>query len=367
VSHTITFKPEGEDGFYPTVRSRVSRYFKDQDISPHANRAMIFKSLAFVLAFVLLYFLILLGSFQPVERLILAVLLGLTNACLLMNIGHDALHQAYSSNKKVNHLLGRILDVLGSNSYLWKIKHNIVHHSHTNIEHYDEDLEIAPGLIRIKPGDKWNRLIRFQHYYAFFLYGFGPHLRVFKQDYYKFFKKKIGYLDNSPHPKIEYFNLFFYKGLYYTLFIVIPASCLPVSFGQILLGFTLMLFVEGLLLGFIFQLAHYVDNVEVIAPENGELAGSWAAYQMRTTSNFANDNPVINFISGGLNFQIEHHLFPQVCHIHYKAISGIVKKTAVEFQIPYHENKKFSDAVSAHLRLLRTMSVPPGASAISTG
>ena len=361
MANTIKYQAISDEksGFNADLQARVAEYFSSNGKSIHADIRMVGKSLFYVIASVCLYFLILFMPMHPALLLILVILFGVVNAGLLMNIGHDALHNAYSSNNRLNRFLGRILDVYGSNSYMWTVKHNVVHHSHTNIDQYDEDLDIAPGLIRIREEDDWNWFIRYQHYYAFVLYGLGPILRVFKQDYFKFFKKNIGFLDNRPHPPIEYFNLFFFKVLYYTLFIAIPIIVLPYAWWAVFLGFLLMLFAEGVILGLIFQLAHYVDNVEIIeAPADATLEGTWHEYQMRTTSNFANSNPIVNFLAGGLNFQIEHHLFPQICHIHYKEIKPIVRSTAIEHGLPYIDNHSLGDAIRQHNLLLKKMSKP---------
>ncbi|WP_225975162.1 fatty acid desaturase family protein [Anseongella ginsenosidimutans] len=316
---------------------------------------MVFKTVFFIALTVVLYALILTGLFPLFVQLMLAIALGVTMAFVGFNICHDALHGAYSSNKKVNKGLGLLFNIIGANGYLWGITHNIVHHTYTNIPGHDEDIEIAPGLIRVSPEDKANKIQRYQHIYAFFLYGFTSLSWFFRKDYVKFFKKRIGNKE-TKHPRIEYFNLFFYKIIYYSLFIVIPLLVLDITWWQFLIGYLAMNFAEGYVLGLVFQLAHVVEDTNFPHPDSeGNIQEAWAVHQMMTTANFAGRSNLAHFLCGGLNLQIEHHLFPKICHIHYKGLSGIVKETALEFGLPYHENRNFFSALRSHYFLLKRM------------
>lgn len=174
-------------------------------------------------------------------------------ACIGFNICHDALHGAYSTNSKVNKSLGFLFNIIGASEYVWRITHNKIHHTYTNIIGHDGDLEVAPGLIRLSDKDKKKSVHRFQHVYAFLLYSLTSLSWFFRKDYLKFFQKNIGAHTNK-HPKREYFNLFAYKAMYYTLFIIIPLGVMDIAWWQFLIGYLLMNFVEGLVLGLVFQL-----------------------------------------------------------------------------------------------------------------
>jgi fatty acid desaturase len=243
---------------------------------------------------------------------------------------------------------------------MWNITHNIVHHTYTNIHGHDEDLEVAPGLIRLDDKDKLSGFQRFQHYYAFPLYGLASLSWVLRKDYVKFFQKQIGSYDTSSHPRREYFNLFFFKALYYTLFIVVPLVVLDITWWQFLIGFVAMHLAEGLVLGLVFQLAHVVEGPGFPEPDpHGNIEEAWAIHQMHTTANFASGKPLATFLCGGLNMQVEHHLFPKICHIHYPAISNIVRQTAAEFNLPYYEQPTFLTALRSHYRVLRNTARKP--------
>ncbi len=357
--HSLKFIDRKKSTFLPTLKERVGTYFTDNELSRHANKFMVFKTVFFLLLMLLFYGLILAGIFPLVIELLLAIALGMTMSFIGFNVCHDALHGAYSSSKKVNKGLGFIFNVIGANAYVWNITHNIVHHSYTNIAGHDEDIEIAPGLIRVNETDKLNKLQRYQHIYAFFLYGLTTLSWFFRKDYLKFFQKNVGKSHQNNHPKIEYFNLFFYKIIYYTLFILVPLLVMDLTWWQFLIGYLAMNIAEGLVLGLVFQLAHVVENTEIVHPtENNNIEEAWAIHQLVTTANFAPKSKLAAFLCGGLNMQVEHHLFPKICHIHYRKISIIVKQTALEFNLPYNENRSFYSALRSHYFFLKKLGRP---------
>lgn len=353
MSQKVKFPTVPQSAFFATVRSRVDDFFKSSQTSRHANSAMWIKTAFFLIGFASLYVLIILNFLPAGLMLILAAALGMFSAFVGFNVCHDAIHGALSDRKKVNKWFGFVFNLIGANPYVWSITHNIVHHTYTNIPGHDEDIEIAPGLIRISEDDEINWIQRYQHWYAFPLYSLASLSWVFRKDYKKFFQPKIGAHVNK-HPKQEYFNLFFYKGVYYLFFIVMPLLILDITWWQFLIGFLTLHITEGLTMGLVFQLAHVVEGTTFPEPDaHGNMEEAWAEHQMRTTANFATNNRIAAFFLGGLNRQIEHHLFPKVCHIHYAGISVIVKQTAAEFNLPYIENKTFFSALSSHFQTLR--------------
>ncbi|TXK31168.1 acyl-CoA desaturase [Pontibacter qinzhouensis] len=356
MSQKLKFTNTNQSAFFATARLRVESYFKDNELPKHANKAMWFKSMFFLAGFVLLYLLLMSNQFGIWAMAGMAALLGAFSAFIGFNICHDAIHGSFSNNKKVNKAFSLLFNFIGANPYVWSISHNVVHHSYTNIPGHDEDIEIAPGLVRISEEEKVNKVQRFQHYYAFLLYGLASLSWVLRKDFLKFFQKKIGQHPTINHPRKEYFNLFFFKAVYYGLFIVLPLLVLDITWWQFVIGFLWMHFVEGLVLGLVFQLAHVVEGTAFPQPNpDGNLEEAWAVHQMLTTANFSPNSKIASFFCGGLNRQIEHHLFPKICHIHYPAISGIVKKVAAEHDLPYLENPSFFSALKSHYRLLKKL------------
>ncbi|MEZ4886910.1 MAG: acyl-CoA desaturase [Chitinophagales bacterium] len=352
----IQFQPssKSQQDFYKTLQKRVNAHFQAEQTHKHANKSMLFKCGLFFTTTLALYLLFISNWFTFWQLLPIAILLGWFKALTGINIGHDAIHGAFSSSKKWNEVLGRIFDLLGVNPYTWRITHNIVHHTYTNIPEHDYDIEVSPKLLRMSPKGILLPHMRFQQYYAFVLYGFSSIFRAFSQEYVKFFSKKLGGYDCPTPPRKEYVHLFFWRFLFYTLFLAVPLMRLSLVWWQVILLFIVMMFIQGLFLGVVFQLAHIVEKVDFPAPnQEGELQHTWAVHQLKTTANFAAQNPVVNFLCGGLNTQIEHHLFPHICHIHYPNIAPIVAKTAEEFGLPYNEYPTFSSALKSHFRQLK--------------
>jgi len=350
---TPKFIDRQRSSFFVTLRKRVDAYFNEKRLSRHANGAMWRKAIFFLLTFATLYGLILSHQFGLWTMLGLAVLLGMVSAMVGFNVSHDAIHGSFSASRRINALLSYSFYLIGANPYVWSISHNVVHHTYTNIPGHDEDIAIAPGLVRLSPEEKVTPIQRYQHLYAFALYGLASLSWVLRKDYVKFFQKRIG-APSANHPGKEYVNLFFYKAVYYGLFLVLPLCVLDITWWQLVMGFVTMHLAEGLVLGLVFQLAHVVEGTTFPLPNGkGNIEEAWAVHQMRTTANFAPRSPLADFLCGGLNRQIEHHLFPKICHIHYPAIAEIVKQTAQEFNLPYLEQATFFSALASHYRTLR--------------
>ncbi len=352
----LKFTNHDRSQFFATARQRVDAYFKEKQVSPNANAAMWVKAGFFLGGYGLLYGLILSNQFGPWTMLGMALLLGLFAAFIGFNVSHDALHGAFSSKGWVNRLLGSSFYLLGANPYVWKIMHNVVHHTYTNIPGHDEDIDVAPGLVRLDPQEDLKPWHRYQHWYTFPLYSLASLSWVFRKDYVKFFQKQIGQHATGAHPRREHFKLFFFKAAYYVFFLILPYLVLDLTWWQVLVGFLTMHFAEGLAIGLVFQLAHVVEGTSFPVPnEQGDLTAAWAVHQLHTTANFAPRSALAAFLCGGLNRQIEHHLFPKVCHIHYPALTAIVKGTAQEFGLPYIENRTFFSALYSHFRLLKKL------------
>ncbi len=356
MSSKLKFVDTNKSQFYSTVKDRVEQYFTSRNISKNANLAMYFKVSFYLLGTFALYTTIISGVLMPhLGWMYVACLaLGFFGAMIGFNVSHDAIHGSFSSNPKINNLLSYSFYFIGANPYMWNIAHNVVHHTFTNIPGHDEDIEVAPGLIRLSPTDKVNWIQKYQQYYAFVLYGVAAISWIFRKDFKKFYQKKIGNYNNTNHPASAHFNLYFFKILYYVLTIAVPLMLLDITVGQFLIGYISMLLMKGFVIGLVFQLAHVVEGTTFPEPnDENHIEEAWAVHQMCTTANFARKSWLTTFLCGGLNMQIEHHLFPKICHIHYSAISDIVKKTALEQGVPYIENKTFWSAMASHYVMLK--------------
>lgn len=355
MSQKIRFSSKHKPDFITTLRKRVNGYFKEKSLSKHANTAMKWKIAFFLFMMVGLYSSVFLLDFSIGLNLAVWSVLGLFSAFTAVNLCHDAIHGALFKKAKHNKIFAYLFNVLGANAYVWSITHNQAHHTYTNIQGHDEDIESVP-VLRMSPHQKLMKIHKHQYWYAFLFYGLATLSWVFIKDYVKFFQGAVGSIENKKHPKGEYFNLFFFKAVYYILFLVLPLVFVEMPWYLILAGFFLMHFFEGFALAIIFMLAHLVEEAQFPLPdEGGKIENAWAIHQLHTTADFARDSWLVSFLCGGLNFQIEHHLFPNICHIHYKPLSEIVEKTAKEYDIPYLENDSFGGAVASHVRLLKAL------------
>ncbi|MFO7847521.1 MAG: acyl-CoA desaturase [Balneolaceae bacterium] len=354
----VTFNNRTSREFSKTVKQRVDQYFEENGLSKHANAQMVIKTVIMLTLFLGSYALIISGQFSLGTMWFLTFLMGIAAAGIGFSISHDALHGAYSSSNKVNRTLGFTFDMLGANGYIWKITHNIIHHTYTNIHGHDEDLEVA-GFIRLSPHSEYKMIHRVQHVLAFFAYSLAMVFWVFVKDYKNFLKTNIGPYNSKNHPVSEWVILFATKAAFYTYMLVLPMLLLDITWVQLAIGFLTLHLTAGLIVGIIFQLAHVVEETDHPLPDEENMIDEhWMIHEMVTTNNFARDNKALCWFVGGLNFQIEHHLFPKVCSVHYPALSPIVEKTANEFGIPYNHHDTFFKAVASHYRTLKKFGDP---------
>ncbi|GAA4452620.1 acyl-CoA desaturase [Nibrella saemangeumensis] len=348
----IKFLNKDKSDFFPVLKKRVDLYFKENSISKFGSQTMIYKSIIMLSLFLVPYLLILSGSFPVWAMFLLAVFMGVGTAGVGMAVMHDASHGSLSAVPQVNNLFSASLYLLGGNVYNWKIQHNTLHHTYTNIHEVDEDVT-GKFLLRFSYSDRLKGYHRFQHIYAFFLYGLMT-LSFLGKDFRQVFRFR-NHAVAKPFSTREIVILLVTKALYIVLICVLPLLLTNLTFGQWLLGFLAMHFTSGIILSTVFQLAHIVEGVEHPAfDEQGNVENAWAIHQLYATANF-NCNRMISWFIGGLDFQIEHHLFPSICHIHYRQLSKIVQATAEDFGIPYNNKASIAEALSSHIEALRNL------------
>jgi len=356
----LRFSKKDPKMFFQTMRTRVNAYFEENDIKKTGNFAMYFKTFTMFCIYFTPFILVLTLSMPNWAALLLYLVMGLGLSGIGLSVMHDANHGAYSKNKVVNRIMGLSLNAVGGSSFTWDIQHNILHHTYTNIYEMDEDIDDKPFL-RLSPHGKYKKHHKFQHLYAMFLYSLATVSWICMKDFrqLRLYNKNGMTKKSGRDPKTEVIYMAITKGIYFFYILVLP-MLLGVPWWLTLLGFLLMHMVAGVLITTIFQLAHVVEGPSHHAPHpSGTMENTWAIHQLATTANFAKYNPVISWFVGGLNYQIEHHLFPHVCHVHYKHISKIVKETAEEFDLPYYENKWFITAVISHLKVLKSFGTAP--------
>lgn len=351
----VKFVPKEKTAFFSTLKERVDAYFDQNHISKNANASMVIKSIVMLGIYIgpFIALLILNPSF-PLSLLLWSIM-GIGLSGVGMAVMHDANHGAYSSNNRINDMMGTALNLLGASIFNWKLQHNILHHTYTNIPHMDDDISDKP-MLRFAPNTDVKKYHKFQWIYAFLFYGITTLYWVMLKDFVQFSKyKKEGVNNNSrKENSVSLIKIILVKLFYVFIILVMPTLFFDIPFGQIVVGFLLMHFIAGVLLTVTFQLAHSVEGTTHPIPnEEGVIENNWAIHQMNTTVNFSRHNKLISWYVGGLNFQVEHHLFPKISHVHYPAISAIVKETAEEFGVPYLENKTLLQALRSHIATLQ--------------
>ncbi|MFL5764670.1 MAG: fatty acid desaturase family protein [Bacteroidia bacterium] len=362
-SAPIRFTGRNTNGaeFFSVLRKRVDAYFTENKLSKHWNRQMLIKTIVLMSGYLIPFVCILV--FQPamIANLLLWSLMGVSVAGVGMCVMHDANHSAYSSNATVNRILGLTLNLLGGSVFNWKIQHNVMHHTYTNIASHDYDVQ-DKAVLRFSPHTKVKWYHKLQFLYAIPFYGILTLYWTLLKDYVQFFKYRKEKASNyTPMESVIMFlRITAGKLGYYFVFMVLPVVILGIPFWYIFSGFLLMHFIAGVILTLVFQLAHSVEGTDYpLACENGTVDNAWALHQMATTVNFSTKSRPISWFVGGLNFQVEHHLFPAICHVHYFDLAPIVKQTAEEFGVPYLENETLFSALGSHFRTLRNLGELP--------
>ncbi len=360
LAHTQKLKFNGSDRFLRELRKRVDAYFETTGRSRRDCPQMYFKTATIMLWFAATYILLMWVVTAWWLIVPLAILLGLSISAIGFNIQHDAGHKAYSRHGWINKTMAMTLDLMGGSSYMWDWKHNSIHHTYTNINGHDDDINLG-ALGRLSPEQPHYWFHRFQGIYLWLLYGFLAIKWHLFDDFYQLAKGRIG-AQKIPRPKGKDLIVFISgKVVFFTL-----AFVLPIMFHGVwaALGvYALAAFVSGVVLSIVFQLAHCVVEADFPVPETMASGGKriqaeWAVHQVQTTVDFAGDNRILGWFCGGLNFQIEHHLFHKICHIHYPALSKVVAETASEFGVRYTAHRSFWTALASHFKWLVIMGRP---------
>lgn len=341
-------------GFQVELRRKVDELFQNGDLKKRDCPQMYAKTAILLLCFWGTYAALVFLAQAWWEVVPLCILLGVITAGIGFGIQHDGAHHAYSSSLWVNKIMAMSLDMIGGSSYIWHWKHDILHHTYTNIIGYDTDLEV--GIFgRLAPEQPRLPFHRWQHYYLWLLYGFLAIKWHFYDDFNSFITGKIG---DRTYPRPKRGNLGIFLGgklVFLVIAFVIPS--LFHSIWLVLASYGLVAFILGIVLSVVFQLAHVVEEADFPTPTNESsiIENDWAIHQIETTVNFSRNNPLVTWFLGGLNFQVEHHLFPNICHINYPAISKVVELTCQEFDVRYNYHNSFWTGCLSHFYWLRRM------------
>lgn len=342
--------------FASVLRTRVNTYFQDNGIQRDANKQMIIKTVLILSMYLVPYFVLIFGGLTSLPLLMgLWILMGMGKAFIGTTIMHDSLHGSYFKKKSLNRLMGFSAAIVGVDRLIWQIQHNVLHHTYTNIEEADED--ILPRIVfrySVNQPHKWFH--RFQHIYAPIFYCVPLLEWITTKDFIKAFDyKRMGLIKPGATFRKEFAGIVGRKLFYWAVFLVLPVLLIGIPAWVTVLMIFVSHCITGIMLAMIFQTAHVVQPAGFMQPATDSVDHSWVSHQLQTTCNYGMDNKVLSWFLGGLNFQIEHHLFPDICHMHYPEIAKIVQKTAKEFELPYFAFDSFGAAVVSHFRHMKEM------------
>lgn len=351
---TIRFN-NANRSFYLAAKKRVDDYFKTNNISRYGDYRMVLKSIFMFTLYFTPFVLLLSNVFDSFwAQSIMWLLMGFGMSGIGLSIMHDANHGSYARNATLNALMCRSMNFIGGSSINWQLQHNTLHHTYTNIDEHDEDIA-PPGFLRFSPNAPLKKVHKLQYIYAWFFYGLMTIMWATTKDF-KQLKRydKMGLLAiKKTTYKVELFKLILNKMFYLSYSLALPIILMNTPWYLVLAGWLIMHYLCGMILALIFQPAHVIDDTTFPLPDSsGNMEDDWATHQLKTTLDFAQKSWLFSWFVGGLNFQVEHHLFPNICHIHYKKIAPLIKQTAEEFNLPYYTKKTFVGAVAGHAKLL---------------
>ncbi|MEO5975538.1 MAG: acyl-CoA desaturase [Chryseolinea sp.] len=339
--------------FFDALRKKVDMHFSVADIHTAGNSKLYIKSIIQVLASAAMYTILVFFTPAVWISIPICILLGFNLAVIGFNVMHEGGHQSFSKHQWINNVSAHFLNVLGGNAYFWRVKHNINHHTHTNVDGMDSDIDVKP-FMRLHEGQPLRAYHRFQHIYCVALYGISYLAWVFYEDFLKYFRGSVS-LITGPMKLTAWQHLSFWttKILFVVVYMVVPI--VVVGWLPWLVGFLIVTTVTGVVISIVFQLAHVVEGTKFFSSKAEMVKQDWAIDQLRSTSNFGTHSKLLHWMLGGLNFQIEHHLFPRISHIHYPAIGLYVRETCDEYGIGYNEYKSMLSAIVSHIAHLRRL------------
>jgi linoleoyl-CoA desaturase len=346
--------PHDASGFQTELRRRVNEYFQSSGKKERGGWR-IYSKTAIVFGWMIASY-VGLVFFAPTLWLALPLTLSLAAAMAASAfcVQHDGGHRAYSNLPWVNRLAALSLDFIGASSYLWHWKHAILHHTYSNIPGQDTDIELG-SVMRLCPQQKRRWFHRWQHLYLWVLYGVMAARWHLWGDFKDVITGKIG---PHPIPRPKGLDLIIFLGG--KIFSIGWLIAVPLFFHEwwvVLCFYLLATALMGVILSVVFQLAHCVEEADFPSPVDGtmRMESAWAIHQVQTTADFARGSRILSFLLGGLNFQIEHHLLPQVCHVHYPALSPIVEGVCKEYGVRFSSHPTFWAGVVSHYRWLKRM------------
>jgi len=276
--------------------------------------------------------------------------MALAASALGFGVFHDANHGTLFRRPMANLWAARLCSVvLGPSRHLWVHKHQTLHHRQPNVFGWDDDLETR-GALRLSPACAWDPRFRQQELKALFFYSLNTVEWLFWKDFHCLVSGRLNKSHTVDLGRRGQAEFLISKGLYVALFVLPPFLLLPWVWS--VTAFVVFHVVLSWLLAVVFQLAHLTPDMEFGGVRAGD---DWALHQIRTTADFATSSRLVTWFAGGLNHQIEHHLFPNVAHTHYTGLRPIVRTAAEREGLRCHDLGGVFSAVRQHFVFLKAL------------
>ncbi len=352
----MKYTKSNNNQFITGLKLTVENYFSHKKINKYGNLAIAIKGIIVLLIYALAYASIFRPGASTASLVTAYIVMGISGVMIVFNLVHDASHHAISKTKWINKTVCYLGDLVGINTYIWNIRHNIQHHTFTNVLGGDLIIENIP-LIRLSPHQARKKFHKYQVYYAPLFYMFYSFYWMFVIDFKLFLKRDICNLHNIKHPFKEWMILILTKSFYIFYMLVVPWLFTSLSFISVVGYFFILHFAAGLLLSFVAVLGHFVDGPSFPDAPDGLIENSWSEHELEATIDFAPRSRIINWITGGLNTHVAHHLFPGICHIHYYNLTRIIEDYCQQNNYQYNK-ESLSGGLSSHFRYLKKLSNP---------
>ena len=339
---------------YHQIKTKADAYLNDPKMKRMGQIALWIKFISLCAIIGISYnFLIHATTFNAL--LISYLIFGFVFLLLGINFGHDAAHHCVSGNRIVDSILFQLIFGLqGLSSYIWQIRHNFSHHIFPNVYENDTDLEIS-DLILLSPHQKKLAVHKYQHIYAIFLYMLFSLSWIFVVDFKMLTRKKHANINIGKVPVFELVKLVIIKAAYICIFLVLPAHYSSLSYWAVIGAYLIMNIVVSVFLAFTFFISHHVNETEYLDAIDHEktVPDSWIRRQIVSTVDFNTHSAVANYLFGGFNLHVAHHLFPGLSHIYYPRLTRMIKETLEENNLNWYQSYSFFDGVVSHLSLLK--------------
>jgi linoleoyl-CoA desaturase len=340
------FAKTSDDLLFQQLKKEVHETVKS--LAPHKQLQITLKAILFPLMYVFTYLAAIRFGEDPAIYYTCYFILGLLLVLNFLNLIHEAVHGTLFRNKRLNNWYVHFFDLMGANSYIWKIRHTRFHHNYPNVMGWDTDFEQSP-IARVFPHGPFSSMHKYQHIYLPLIYPLYLLNWLLVRDFKDFFNKKQIVWKAVNIPSIEYVKLVVFKGIFIGYTIILPWFLLNISWAQAIGGFLVMVFTASIVSLLVLLSPHASTESEFPVPDNeGKMPTPWYVHQLSCTNDVKEDNFFTRFFMGCFNYHIAHHLFPSVNHVYYPEITQIIQQFAEKNNLPY---RQFSLLTSLYLLL----------------